>query len=127
MFEQDYVMRLIKEFVRALLKLIFHIDTESPSVELLESTEQRELLDDLLDMVDAGEINEAENQVYELITNKAPGSLELALLFYSYLNEKEEDFLKEHDFSREEIRLGIEGVAEHYGLSSIAKTFLMEL
>ncbi len=27
MFEQDYIMRLIKEMVRALLKLLFNIDT----------------------------------------------------------------------------------------------------
>ncbi len=54
MFEQDYVMRLIKEMVRAILKLLFNIDTESPSAELLEESEQRETLDTLLDMIDDG-------------------------------------------------------------------------
>ena len=34
MFEQDYVMRYIKEMVRAILKLLFNIDTESPSSEI---------------------------------------------------------------------------------------------
>ena len=34
MFEQDYIMRLINEMVRAILKMIFNIDTESPSAEL---------------------------------------------------------------------------------------------
>jgi len=33
-FEQDYVMRLIKEMVRAILKLLFNINTETPTVEL---------------------------------------------------------------------------------------------
>ena len=32
MVEQDYIMRLIKEMVRALLKLIFHTDLDLPSV-----------------------------------------------------------------------------------------------
>ena len=31
MYEQDYIMRLIKEMVRAVLKLLFHIDTETPT------------------------------------------------------------------------------------------------
>ena len=54
MFEQDYVMRLIKEMVRAILKLLFNIDTESPTIELLENKEEKETLENLIDMVDAG-------------------------------------------------------------------------
>ena len=38
-FEQDYVMRLIKEMIRTILKLLLNIDTESPTVELLENKE----------------------------------------------------------------------------------------
>ena len=43
MFEQDYIMRLIKEMVRTILKLLFNIDTESPTAELLEGKEEKEL------------------------------------------------------------------------------------
>ena len=53
-FEQDYVIRLIKEMVRAILKLLFYVDTESPTVELLENKEEKEILENLLDMVDTG-------------------------------------------------------------------------
>lgn len=53
-FEQDYVMRLIKEMVRAILKLLFNVDTESQTVELLENKEEKEILENLLDMVDTG-------------------------------------------------------------------------
>lgn len=53
-FEQDYVIRLIKEMVRAILKLLFNVDTESPTVELLENKEEKEILENLLDMVDTG-------------------------------------------------------------------------
>lgn len=66
MFEQDYVMRIIKEMVRAILKLLFNIDTDSPSTELLEDEKEQQKLDALLDMVDAGSINEAENIIYEI-------------------------------------------------------------
>lgn len=126
MFEQDYVMRLIKEMVRAMLKLLFNIDTESPTAELLENKEEKETLENLLDMVDAGEINEAENRLYELISVTDINSLEAVLLFYSYLNDKTDDFLEANDYSRDEIKLGMENVIENFGLSSIAKIFLTD-
>jgi hypothetical protein len=126
MFEQDYVMRLIKEMVRAILKLLFNIDTESPTVELLENKEEKEILENLLDMVDTGKINEAENRLYDLMSTKDMNSLEMALLFYSYLNNKTDDFLETNDFCRDEIKLGIENIVDSFGLSSIAKIFLTD-
>lgn len=126
MFEQDYVMRLIKEMVRAILKLLFNIDTESPTVELLENKEEKETLENLFDMIDDGKINEAENRLYDLTSDTDMNSLEIALLFYSYLNDKTDDFLEENDFSRDEIKLGLENVTDSFGLSSIAKMFLKE-
>lgn len=124
MFEQDYVMRFIKEMVWAILKLLFNIDTESPTVELLENKEEKETLENLFDMIDDGKINEAENRLYDLTSDTDMNSLEIALLFYSYLNDKTDDFLEENDFSRDEIKLGLENVTDSFGLSSIAKMFL---
>ena len=65
MYEQDYIMRLIQEMVRVILKLLFNIDTESPSAELIEDAEEKQTLESLLDMVDDGRINEAENSLYD--------------------------------------------------------------
>lgn len=126
MFEQDYVMRLIKEMVRAILKLLFHVDTESPTAELLENKEEKETLENLLDLIDAGKINEAENRLSDLVDGADRGSLEIALLFYSYLNDKSDEFLKENDFSREEIKLGMERVVDVFGLSSMVRVFLTD-
>lgn len=126
MFEQDYVMRLIKEMVRAILKLLFNIDTELPTAELLENKEEKETLKNLFDMIDDGKINEAENRLYDLTSDTDMNSLEIALLFYSYLNDKTDDFLEENDFSRDEIKLGLENVTDSFGLSSIAKMFLKD-
>ncbi|WP_418752628.1 DUF6483 family protein [Frisingicoccus sp.] len=127
MFEQDYVMRLIKEMVRAILKLLFNIDTESPTVDLLENREEKEALENLLDMVDTGKINEAENRLYDLTGDATVNDLKIALLFYSYLNDKTDDFLETNDFSRDEIKSGLENVADRFGLNSIAKMFLEDL
>lgn len=127
MFEQDYVMRLIRQMVRAILKMLFHIDTDSPTEELLKESEEKETLDTLLDLVDKGSINEAENSLSDLTSDGSMSGLKIALLFYSYLNDKTDDFLEKNDFSREEIKLGLKDVALRYGLENIAETFLTEL
>jgi len=133
MYEQDYIMRLIKEMVRMVLKLLFHIDAQEPTTELLEEAEQQELLSTILDMVDAGEINEAENQLFETIYGASYSMegdrvemqhLELALLFYSYLNDKSDAFLRKHNFSREEIKEGVERLMSKWGLSGVTDVFL---
>lgn len=36
MLEEDYIMRLIKEMIRAIIKVLFNVDTESPTEELLD-------------------------------------------------------------------------------------------
>lgn len=51
MFEQDYIMRMIKEMVRAILKLLFNIDAGAPAAELLKDSEDAQTLDELLDRV----------------------------------------------------------------------------
>ena len=127
MFEQDYIMRLIKEIVRVILKLFFRIDTETLSIELVENKETQEQLECLYDLVDVGDINEAENQLYDFIDKDDVNFLQMALLFYSYLNDKTDDFLEGHDFSRKEIREGVEFVANYVGLGSLVEVFWSDL
>ena len=45
---------------------------------------------------------------------------------YSYLNEKSDEFLKENDYSRGEVKEGIEGVAERVGLRGLINTLFVE-
>lgn len=124
MYEQDYIIRLIREMIRAVLKLIFRIDAESLTEEMLEDSEVKAALDGLLDMVDEGKINEAENVVYEITEDGGYKNLETALLFYSYLNEKPDEFLEENNFSRDEVKEGLMEIISRYGLGSMADTFL---
>lgn len=126
MFEQDYIMRVIKELVRVILKLVFRIETDNPSAELLEDEERQGLLSELLAMVDGGEINEAENRILEA-ADGGSADLKLALLFYSYLNDKDDVFLQKHNFSREEIKSGLEQLISRYGLSEMAEVFLRDI
>ena len=127
MVERDYIMRLIREMVRAILKLVFNIDTESPTMDMLADEEEKQMLDALLVMIDAGDINNAENQLYEIVSGGGMEKLKMALLFYSYLNDKSDDFLTEHDFSSEEKKTAIKDMVSMYGLDSMADAFLSDM
>lgn len=117
MFEQDYIMRLIREMVRTLLKLLFHMDADPLSQDFIPEGDTQNTLSRLLAMTDTGQINEAENHIYGLTYDKDMEHLKLALAFYSYLNEKEDYFLREHGYSREEIQSGIKDLLSRYGIS----------
>lgn len=126
MFEQDYIMRLVHEIARVLAKILFNINSETVSEELKSRMEETDVLDQLLDMIDNGQINEAENKLYDMLDVGAPNCIETAILFYSYLNEKSDEFLKENDYNRGEVKEGIEDVAERVGLSGLISTLFIE-
>ena len=125
MFEQDYIMRRRKEMVRTILKLLFNIDTDSPSTDLLKETEDKAMLESLMNMIDDGRIDEAENKIYEITEERDKKNLEIAILFYSYLNDKSDAFLEEHNFSREEVMQGLKDVLSRYGIDSFAEMILL--
>lgn len=124
MFEEDYIMRQIREMVRMLLKLLFQMDMEEDSEELLRGTKENEVLRELLEMVDDGRINEAENRVYELCEDGEMANLKVMLLFYDYLNGKSDEYLEQCEFSREELKEDMRDLLAGFGLSDMAEAFL---
>lgn len=123
MFEEDYIIRTIKEMVRALLKLVCGVDTELPKDTLLEAEQSREFWEMLKNSIDVGGINVAENQLSCYIGSGGKDAFKIALLFYSYLNEKDDNYLEENNYTREEIRTGLQAVASGYGLDGLADIF----
>lgn len=129
MVQKDYIMRIIHEMVRTVLKLIFHIDeVKEEELVFLEGTD-RDFYQQLCLLAEEGKINQAENMLYENLESEGPetGGLEnlkLALAFYDYLNGKDNDFLDSHDFSREEVVEGIKDVMKLYGYGGLAETLL---
>lgn len=90
---------------------------------LARDEKAQQVLNHLLNRIDEGEINEAENELFDMTCDGNRANLETALLFYTYLNEKEDDFLRAHDYSREEIRLGLEDLMGRYGISGLGDVF----
>lgn len=127
MLQDDYILRQIREMVHAVMKMLFQVNASELTPEVLEDTSAREALKKLNALTDAGNIDEAENQLYEMTCDGDRQNLEIGLLFYYHLNGKEDEFLEEHNFSREEIMTGIQDLAERYNLSGIAEAFRTEI
>lgn len=125
MFEQDYIMRQIQEILKVLVKVLFNVDSETITSSLIQDTETRETADYLLRKADSGNISEAENKLSELTENKTMNNLLLGIVFYSYLNEKDDDYLENNDFSRDEVEDGIKRLLSEYDLENMADIFLL--
>ena len=124
MFKQDYIMRLIHEMVRLVLKIVFHIDVTEPSMELLETKEDQAILEHLLKLADSGKICEAEDQLSELSESGDMAHLKIGLLFYSHINDMNDEYLESHNFSREEVKEGLETLLKKYNIYNLLELFL---
>lgn len=116
-YEQDYVMRMIKDLARALALLIFgkkDIRYEIP--EEKERTEEDNLYARLLQMADRGEINEAENILLTEFPKESSNYVIMVADFYQHIAEYSDEFLEEHNYSRDEILEGMESIAQEYGI-----------
>jgi hypothetical protein len=114
-FIQDYIMRIIHEMVRMALKILFNITVDECEHQIEENQELSEMYNKLKFLIDNGNINEAENLLYADNDSSDKGILLIGILIYNYLNEFDDDFLESHDFSRQEVREGLETLLVKYG------------
>ena len=105
--EKDYIMRMIKEMVRVLFSLVF--GKKYVSVELEKENKYEvsgKKLKSFLDMIDLGKINEAENILLDNIDYTNKEEVMAAALFYQYLSEKDNEFLENNNYTKEEVLSG---------------------
>ena len=105
--EKDYIMRIIKEMVRVLFSLVFGKKYVSVEIEKENKYEvSGENLKSFLDMIDSGQINEAENILLDNIDYTNNDDVMAAALFYQYLSEKDSEFLINNNYTKEEVLSG---------------------
>lgn len=119
MYEQDYVMRMIHEMVRMLIKLLFGTDEERYDQVEFKEEETKSDYERLVKLADGGEICGAEDELAENADIGKLDDLRKAVLFYRHLSRMSDAFLKEHNFSREEIAQGLRYMADLYGYGEI--------
>ena len=118
--EKDYIMRMIKEMVRVLFSLAF--GKKYVSVEL-EKENKYEVsgknLKIFLNMIDLGQINEAENILLDSIDYTNKNEVMAVALFYQYLSEKDNQFLENNNYTKEEVLSGFKQLLMKSGYSDL--------
>lgn len=124
MYEQDYIMRLIHEITRTLIKLIFNIDEEKNEEIMIQTGGLGEKYDPLLELLKQGKINEAENLLYEELDPANKEYLKIGLLFYEQLSRLSPEVLESSDYTSEEIKEGIQHLLSLYGYENMGEIYL---
>lgn len=124
MVREDYIMRLIHESTRTLLKLLFNIDEVKEEEIEFESMELETIYRKLKLLAVNGNINEAENQLSELLDGENREAFKMAIMFYDYINTFEDEKLEQAGYSREEIDEGILMAARIYGYDGMVGALL---
>ena len=118
--EKDYIMLMIKEMVRVLFSLAF--GKKYVSVEL-EKENKYEVsgknLKNFLNMIDLGQINEAENILLDSIDYTNKNEVMAVALFYQYLSEKDNQFLENNNYTKEEVLSGFKQLLMKSGYSDL--------
>ncbi len=99
--------------------------------KFIENAAQEDFYQTLLQRIDRGEINEAENELLAYMDEekgvtkevlKDNGTinniiLNMGLSVYGHINEKEDVFLEQNNYCRQEIEEGIRGLLMRFGVS----------
>ncbi|WP_281740548.1 DUF6483 family protein [Holdemanella biformis] len=118
--EKDYIMRMIKEMVRVLFSLAF--GKKYVSVELEKENKYEVSGNNLkifLNMIDLGQINEAENILLDSIDYTNKNEVMAVALFYQYLSEKDNQFLENNNYTKEEVLSGFKQLLMKSGYSDL--------
>lgn len=120
--EKDYIMRMIKEMVQVLFSLVF--GKKYASVELEDENKYEvsgNTLKYFFDMIDQGDINEAENLLLEDLDYTNKEEVMAAAFFYQHLSQKDDDFLRRNDYTKEEVLFGFKQLLEKSGYKDLIR------
>ncbi|MBR1711046.1 MAG: hypothetical protein IJ719_19830 [Clostridia bacterium] len=119
-FEKDYIMRMIRELTQMLSVMLFGRKLGEGEELVAFMEEGGEKNDYLRRMIDEGQVNAAEEKLFDLLETSGWAEKEkaaLAISFYDYLNSKSDAFLENAEFPREEIARGLEDAMEALNVS----------
>lgn len=115
MFEQEYIIRLIKAGVQTAVAIFAGKDAVKSDIDI-ENYDMTLSEDELLEFmirkcISEGKINEAEDILFETIEfRKTEKNLETAISFYEELNKWDEAKLLRYNFSKPEVEQGLKDI-----------------
>ncbi|CAK7079075.1 DUF6483 family protein [uncultured Tissierella sp.] len=117
MYHQDWIMRQITSFIHMIGKVLFKKDSVELNIHSESNSEKVHLLyERLINLINNLKVNEAEDLLFENIETDDLIYIKIAMDFYDKVNKLSDEELEEADFSREEIKLGLEDILRLYSI-----------
>ena len=120
--DKDFILRMINDLAKSIAFIV--LGKNDIEYELPENNEYSKvdfLYVKLLELVNSGKINEAEDMLFDEINTSDMRQFEMAISFYLYLNDFGDDYLEKNDSSRDEISEGIKSICKEYGVSTMVE------
>ena len=114
MFEQDYIMRQIKECLDAAMRLLFRVNVESPAMLVLKDQQKQALCQKLTDMIDDGRIPEAVSELDSATAGRTRDDLIVGYRFYTHLCQKDDDYLDKYGLLYSDVEAEMKRFFSHY-------------
>ena len=124
MFENDYIMRQIKELTAVIAKILFGAKSESMSLMLQQR--ERQKVEFLVDRMKNGEIQDAVDEINSLADTNTKENLLIGLEFYSQLSDMDDDFFAEKGYNLVKARKSFEKFVEKFGLQQMTNLYFGE-
>ncbi len=119
MITEDYILRMIQEMGQMLARILGS-DTLDPTdqvqPETLHAGDGLGFLEELKALCSHGQVNLAEDRLFEELDFSAPSALITVLGFYEYVNSFSDQQLEAWGYSREEIYQGLADCGERFGV-----------
>lgn len=110
---------MIRDTVRAILKICFGKDLEEEERIVRESEGSTLPVSDPIALANTGALNAAEAALRKRLDPADRTRYADALLFYAFVNEFDDDRLAQAGWSRDRIKRGIADVSARYGIGEL--------
>lgn len=127
MFEEDYIMRLIKDLTRMIAKVVFHADTESPLTEFLKDEVMRENASGILTHINDGDIRFALESINAMSENNTLDNLKLGMAVFSRLGDIDDAVLERSSCTSADISRTFKKFISAYGLGEMAELYMLDM
>lgn len=119
MLKNDYIMKMISNKIKFLTKLL--LGKDNPEFEYVENETAKKsniLHKDLIKLISENKINEAENILFSEFDPLDKNKIAVAIDFYNRLNTLDDETLKINDFTRKEIKEGLDDISKTLGMET---------
>jgi len=121
MFEQDYIMRQIKEMTAIMAKIMFGVN-DRKSFYMLQEIE-RQKVHALVTQVKNGEPKEAVLELDRLTDNNTKENMMIGLEFYAQLSDLDEEYFINSGYSFGNMRDDFEHFAKKFGMEQMTELY----